>query len=114
MKVQVDPKTKGYMRPTDHGKVLSVALTEEGAKQRPDGWQQIVRVKEWGTIHAIENPKTKLHSFSAKGKATVQMLRLKDDKLFPKKECDFMIEAEESFDDIGLPDIKVSKLDLNK
>ena len=113
MKVTVG-KTGSWERPKDEEKVLGLALTEEAAKQNPEGWQQIVKLLEFNKIQSLTDPETGLKTYSASGRATIQKLRLKDDKLFPKAKCSFSMEAKESFDDIGLPDIEVKKLDIRE
>ena len=94
------------------GKVPNIHSPSAQTRPAAEGWQQIVRTTSFDSIQEIEDPKTDLKTFYAKGRGTIQMLRLADDALFPKKKCSFIIEAKEGVDDIGLPDIDVQSLTI--
>jgi hypothetical protein len=111
-------KKKGDPIEFDHREKTPLAIKDIIPKQAPEGemwWVERVDVKKENWIPADLKTKSKGFSsfqYNSSGEVVIRRMATKTDKLYRPMVKKFSIEFEDCLDDMGMPDIKISKVEL--
>jgi hypothetical protein len=116
MKLEYNPKTRKYEKFKDPTKLVDEAIRQGAIEKAPADWLYHMKLKVLKQSQVFTEKETGMRSVYASGTGMLYKHDTKGipgtaikERKYPAKEVPFEVEFKEVKDDIGQPDIKITK-----